>query len=368
MKLFGLYFSAVWILCCCYLVCGGGQGVCSKGKLVTRINLTTELHSEILLPCLFEQALTGSNLTMNPEAVWTQINETIDHIVEIKVNNPVNFWNSRNNRIKVSGAPATGNFSILIRDVQLSDQGLYRCELYRDNCSLGYKEIEISLAAVEFSLLNNWQLIVAGGGGFLLLFMITVCVYYTWTKHESDKSAMRPCQGVCSKGKLVTRINLTTELQSEILLPCLFEQALTGSNLTMNPEAVWTQINETIDHIVEIKVNNPVNFWNSRNNRIKVPRAAAASGNFSILIKDVQLSDLGLYRCELYRDINCSLGYKEIEISLAAVEFSLLNNWQLIVAGGGGGFLLLCLITVCVYYTWTKRKSYHSAMMLKQTV
>ncbi|XP_042580410.1 uncharacterized protein LOC109046164 isoform X2 [Cyprinus carpio] len=123
---------------------------------------------------------------MNPEAVWTQINETIDHIVEIKVNNPVNFWNSRNNRIKVSGAPATGNFSILIRDVQLSDLGLYRCELYRDNCSLGYKEIEISLAAVEFSLLNNWQLIVAGGGGgFLLLCLITVCVYYTWTKRQT---------------------------------------------------------------------------------------------------------------------------------------------------------------------------------------
>lgn len=129
---------------CPFLIFHTGQGVCSKGKLVIRINLTTELHSEILLPCLFEQALTGSNLTMNPEAVWTQINETIDHIVELKVNNPVNFWNSRNNRIKVSGAPATGNFSILIRDVQLSDLGLYRCELYRDNCSLGYKEIEIS--------------------------------------------------------------------------------------------------------------------------------------------------------------------------------------------------------------------------------
>ncbi len=48
---------------------------------------------------------------------------------------------------------------------------------------------------------------------------------------------------------------------------------------------------------------------------MKVFRDAAVSGNFSMLIKDVQLSDLGLYRCELFRDFNCSLGYQEIEIS-----------------------------------------------------
>ncbi|XP_058630799.1 uncharacterized protein si:dkey-65b12.12 isoform X2 [Onychostoma macrolepis] len=191
MKLFGLRFSAVWILCCCCcLVYGRGHGVCNERKLVTRINLTTELQSEILLPCLFEQALTGSNLTMSSVAVWTQINEPTDYIVEIKVNGHESFWNNRRNRIKAfRDAAASGNFSILIRDVQLSDLGLYRCKLYTDiNCSLGYKEIEISLAAVEFSLLNNWQLIVAGGGGggFLLLCLITVCVYYIWIKRQKN--------------------------------------------------------------------------------------------------------------------------------------------------------------------------------------
>ncbi len=83
----------------------------------------------------------------------------------------------------------------------------------------------------------------------------------------------------------------------------------------MNSSALWTQINENIDYIVEIKVNARESFWNNRRNRIEAFCAAAASGNFSILIKDVQLSDLGLYRCELFRDFNCSLGYKEIEIS-----------------------------------------------------
>ncbi|XP_016416674.1 uncharacterized protein LOC107746858 [Sinocyclocheilus rhinocerous] len=199
MKLFGLCFSAVWILCCCCcLVYGRGQDVCNEGKHVTRINLATELQSEILLPCLFEPALTGSNPTMNLGAVWTQINETINYIVEIEVNCAESFWNNRRNRIKAfSAAAASGNFSILIRDVQLSDLGLYRCELFRDvNCSLGYKEIEISLAAVEFSLLNNWQLVVAGGG-FLLLCLITVCVYYTWTKLQTVEASVNHTSHNC---------------------------------------------------------------------------------------------------------------------------------------------------------------------------
>ncbi|KAK2911819.1 hypothetical protein Q8A67_003952 [Cirrhinus molitorella] len=185
MKLFGLQFSAVWMLCCC-LVYGRGHSLCNAGKLLTRINLTTHLQSEILLPCLFEPALFGSHLTTNSAAEWTQINETTDYILEIIVNVQIRFWNSRHNRIEAfRDAAASGNFSILIKDVQLSDLGLYRCQLFRDNCSLGYKEIQISLAAVEFSLLSNWQLIAAGGGGgFLLLCLITVCIYYTRTKRQ----------------------------------------------------------------------------------------------------------------------------------------------------------------------------------------
>ncbi|KAL1274854.1 hypothetical protein QQF64_027668 [Cirrhinus molitorella] len=143
MKLFGLQFSAVWMLCCC-LVYGRGHSLCNAGKLLTRINLTTHLQSEILLPCLFEPALFGSHLTTNSAAEWTQINETTDYILEIIVNVQIRFWNSRHNRIEAfRDAAASGNFSILIKDVQLSDLGLYRCQLFRDNCSLGYKEIQI---------------------------------------------------------------------------------------------------------------------------------------------------------------------------------------------------------------------------------
>ncbi|XP_077087126.1 uncharacterized protein LOC143738944 [Siphateles boraxobius] len=182
MKRFGLCFSAVWMLCCCFLECVKGHNVCQQ-KLISRVSLSTELQSEILLPCLFEAALFGSNLTISSSALWTQINTTLHYIVDIPVNDQPRFWNGRNGRIKAF-TDGSGNFSIMISDVQRSDLSLYRCELFRgNNCSLGYREISLTL--VEFSLLNNWQLIVAGGGGFLLLCLITVCVYQAWMKRQT---------------------------------------------------------------------------------------------------------------------------------------------------------------------------------------
>ncbi|XP_051965095.1 uncharacterized protein si:dkey-65b12.12 [Xyrauchen texanus] len=164
--------------------------------------------------------------------------------------------------------------------------------------------------------------------------------------------------GVC-QSYLVTRTNLTTELQSEILLPCYFEPAFSGSILTVS--VVWTHINTPDDSIVEIKVSGEVLFWNQRGKRIKAFPNLSGSGNFSILIRDVQRSDLGLYRCEVYRESNCSLGFKHTHLSLTAFKLSLLNNWQLMLAAGGG-VLLLCVFTACCYYTRTKKKTVYGSV------
>ncbi|XP_065123220.2 uncharacterized protein [Paramisgurnus dabryanus] len=161
-------------------------------------------------------------------------------------------------------------------------------------------------------------------------------------------------QDVC-QSNLTGRINLTTELQSDLLLPCYFEEAFIKTNQTPNASVVWTHINETFKDIVEVTVSGEVKFWNSRDGRIKAFSYIPGSGNFSILIRNVTKSDLGLYHCKLFRETNCLVGYMEINISLASVNI----YWQLLL--GGGGFLLLCLIPACAYYTYTKRRSVPSS-------
>ncbi|KAK7173451.1 hypothetical protein R3I93_003313 [Phoxinus phoxinus] len=207
MKRFGRCFSAVWMLCGCFLVYVKGHKVCQQ-KLISRVSFSTELQSDVLLPCLFEAALFRSNLTTKSSAVWTQINTTVHSIVVIPVNDQPKFWNDRHGRIKAFSYKSA-NFSIMIRDVQRSDLGLYRCELFREsNCSLGYREISLTL--VEFSLLQNWQLIVAGGGGLLLLCLITVCVYCARMKRESDHCAVR-------SGPTVDEMTYTTVVYKALL-------------------------------------------------------------------------------------------------------------------------------------------------------
>ncbi|XP_055055972.2 uncharacterized protein [Misgurnus anguillicaudatus] len=161
-------------------------------------------------------------------------------------------------------------------------------------------------------------------------------------------------QDVC-QSNLTQRINLTTELQSEILLSCYFGEAFIKTNQTPNASVVWTHIYETSRDIVEVPVSGEAKFWNSRQGRIKAFSHISGSGNFSILIKNVTKSDLGLYQCKLYRDSNCFQHYMEINISLAPMKI----YWQLLL--GGGGFLLVCLIPACAFYTWTKRQTVPSS-------
>lgn len=114
--------------------------------------------------------------------------------------------------------------------------------------------------------------------------------------------------------KFMKLTNLTTKLESEILLPCYFDPAYIKSIQNQHTSVVWSHINAPLD-IVEIQVKSDVRYWNNRKGRIKAFSYVSGSGNFSILIRRIQESDLGLYRCELYKETNCSLQFKEINIS-----------------------------------------------------
>ena len=71
------------------------------------------------------------------------------------------------------------------------------------------------------------------------------------------------------KSKLISSINVTTELQSDVLLPCIFKATLLGSNKTADIAAVWSQTTIPADNLVEIRLQGEVMFWNNRGGRIK---------------------------------------------------------------------------------------------------
>ncbi|KAL6463879.1 hypothetical protein MHYP_G00282700 [Metynnis hypsauchen] len=142
------------------------------------------------------------------------------------------------------------------------------------------------------------------------------------------------------KNKLISSINVTTDLQSDVLLPCHFEATLLGSNKTADIAAVWSHRSTPAENLLEIKLQGEVSFWNSRDRRVKPFPKLSESGNFSILLRHVQQSDLGLYRCELHEGINCSIAYQEITLHTGAI---------------GGGVVLLSLLSSSICYVHAKR-------------
>ncbi|ROL51427.1 hypothetical protein DPX16_22523 [Anabarilius grahami] len=117
---------------------------------------------------------------------------------------------------------------------------------------------------------------------------------------------------VC-RGDLITNVSLSTELQSEVLLPCSFESDLLKPNRTNESCVVWTHLNTDF---VEISLDGEAKFWNNRRGRIetfpKLPESELL--DFSIRIRNVQQSDSGVYHCKLFRETNCFLAYKIIDL------------------------------------------------------
>ncbi|XP_072548862.1 uncharacterized protein [Salminus brasiliensis] len=149
------------------------------------------------------------------------------------------------------------------------------------------------------------------------------------------------------KNNLISSINVTSELQSDVLLPCTFEPTLLGSDKTADIAAVWSQRTIPVDNLIEIRLQGEVMFWTNRNGRIEPFPKLSASGNFSILLHNVSESDLGLYRCQLFEGINCSIAYQDIFIHIGSHNHSALaKHWPFI---AGGGAVILTLLVVSMY-------------------
>ncbi|XP_047007807.1 uncharacterized protein LOC124625946 isoform X2 [Ictalurus punctatus] len=149
------------------------------------------------------------------------------------------------------------------------------------------------------------------------------------------------------KSELLLSSNISTELQSDVLLPCIFNPTLLGSDKTADISVVWTQRNTTIHNLVEITLQGDVLFWESKRGRIKTFAKLSESGNFSILLQKVQPYDLGLYRCELFNGTGCRTAYQELQLDTSTDP---VFHQAIIITGASTGAVLLCLFIASVIY------------------
>ncbi|XP_053341957.1 uncharacterized protein LOC128512627 isoform X2 [Clarias gariepinus] len=148
------------------------------------------------------------------------------------------------------------------------------------------------------------------------------------------------------KHERLKHFNISTELQSDVLLPCNFDPTLLGSNKSADIKVLWSQINTTEHYLVEISLQGDMSSWDSKGGRIKYFSKPFESGNFSILIQKVQLYDLSLYHCVLLNGTGCIVAYQEIQLGKWTGVNVLVENWPFI-AGGGAGALAVLVVLTC---------------------
>ncbi|XP_036436924.1 uncharacterized protein LOC118815098 [Colossoma macropomum] len=272
-----------------------------RRELVSNTTLTTELQSDVLLPCYFKSALLRSYKAEDIVVVWSQINTAAFDLLRIEIDGDTRHWESKDRRIRSFPEHSlSDNFSVILHKAQLSDQGLFRCELFKGiNCSIAYQELNLS---------------------------VTLC-----------------------RSKPLARINIATKLQSDVLLPCYFKPATLGSDKTADIAAVWSHSNITTDNLLEIKLQGKV-----RNGNIRPFPESSESGNFSILLHKVQQSDLGLYRCELFRGNSCTLAYQDVYVSTD----SSMKYWHFLL----GAAVALCLLLVSLCCMQRRRRDTADAL------
>ncbi|XP_052431378.1 uncharacterized protein LOC127972113 isoform X1 [Carassius gibelio] len=88
-----------------------------------------------------------------------------------------------------------------------------------------------------------------------------------------------------------TEVTVNASLNSEVFLPCHFNI----SHLNETEEVMWSHYYS----FVRIMINGRIFFDNPTEGRVNVYPLLTKHGNFSILIHDLQLSDLGTYDCKL---------------------------------------------------------------------
>ncbi|KAI1893538.1 hypothetical protein AGOR_G00124760 [Albula goreensis] len=178
MLLDNMEYWTFWIVLYCSLA--SSQGVRSHCEnCVKYVTLSTQLNSEVILPCLLELAMSDDHMNV----VWTQ--SSSGALLEMTQAGHINFNDPREGRVKVFPNNGIGNFSIRIDQLQNSDLGEYCCKGANVSaCSVVEVSSDDSGAhdVVVAFIMKNWYLICAGGALIILLIICVCCAY--WVKQR----------------------------------------------------------------------------------------------------------------------------------------------------------------------------------------
>ncbi|XP_013875383.1 uncharacterized protein LOC106525632 [Austrofundulus limnaeus] len=133
---------------------------------------------------------------------------------------------------------------------------------------------------------------------------------------------------------------ITASLGSSALLPCIF--STTGlSNVT------WAQVADDLTRdVVKLASNGRVQFFEHRQDRVKVFPNQASVGNFSISITELNTFDLGSYTCKEGK--NC------VEVELQEKNKGTLDESAWLLIYFCVGVAVLILLGCVGYYCWVK--------------
>ncbi|XP_051719997.1 uncharacterized protein LOC127496249 isoform X2 [Ctenopharyngodon idella] len=134
-----------------------------------------------------------------------------------------------------------------------------------------------------------------------------------------------------------TEVKISTSLKSEVFLPCHFNKSFDDETETVK----WSNTSSGVT-LLTIMENGRIIFESPTEGRVKVFPLLFRDGNFSILIRDLEPSDIGPYFCEL---TNECWRVEIIQLAEKTVDLNSYhhNSWLFFFAGAGL-FTLLFLV------------------------
>ncbi|KAK2857236.1 hypothetical protein Q5P01_005971 [Channa striata] len=262
---------------------------------------------DVLLPCVYK------GRDPPPETLSVFWRDTDNNpVLDIKNNKPHYSSQHQKFRGRVESFPdlyKDGNFSIILKKVQQSDNGTYECHVpavdVEQRLTLSVLKNVTTLRSVQFSVLPagpDNELDLGPVSSFLFSNSVTLgsdaeLVSHPAPHRKSQSDRLKFVIHITTTVSAVScQADVTGFIGDDVLLPCTCTQ--------VNSAVFWRDKNDS--HILNIIQNKPDTLSQDQKfkGRVESFPDQYVNGNFSILLKKVQQTDSGPYYC-LVPEVDC---------------------------------------------------------------